>query len=150
MNNSNLMMGTYTYNLDAKNRVFIPAKHRDALGENFGIFPNIQNNQCLIIATAEYLTNLIQKITQNEQIPAEDRAEIKKYLSGFGDTLTPDAQGRVVLSANLVSWAGLGGPTVIRGCHDYAELWNATAFQEATKADAERYKTLFKQANIVM
>ena len=150
MNNGNLIMGTYTYNLDSKNRIFIPAKHREALGENFVIFPNIENNQCLLISSAEYLENLVEKISQSEQIPADDREAMKKYLSSFGDTLTPDAQGRVVLSANLVSWADLGGPTVILGCHDHAEIWNAAVYNETTKEDTERFKNLFKQTNIVL
>ena len=150
MNNGNMIMGTYTYNLDGKNRIFIPAKHREALGENFVIFPNIKNNQCLLISSAEYLANLIDKISQSEQIPADDREAMKKYLSSFGDTLTPDAQGRVVLASNLVSWAGLGGPTVILGCQDHAELWNAAVYNETTKEDTERFKNLFKQTNIVL
>ena len=32
-----MLMGKFTHNLDAKNRLFIPAKHRDQLGETFVI-----------------------------------------------------------------------------------------------------------------
>ena len=144
------IMGTYTYNLDGKNRIFIPAKHREALGTNFVVFPNIKDSRSLMISTVEYLDSVLKKIRENEDIPAEIRSGMISYLSGFGDTLTPDTQGRVVLSSTLVSSAGLGGSTVIHGCHDHAEIWNASEFNATTKEQADSYADYFKKSNMVL
>lgn len=143
------IMGTATHNLDSKNRIFIPAKHREALGANFVVFPNIKDRRSLIISSVEYLKDLMDKIRANTKIPAKDRAGMINYLNGAGDTLTPDAQGRVVLSATLVSNAGLGGPTVIHGCHDHAEIWNADVFCATTPEEADRYSQLYEEADMI-
>ena len=144
------MMGTYTYNLDSKNRIFIPAKHRESLGGSFVVFPNPKSTQSLIISTVEYLDRLIEKIATNEEISAEDRSDMIGYISGFGDTLTTDTQGRVVLAGSLVEYAGLGGPTVIHGCYTHSEIWNATVFRETTRDKANSLAEAFKKSKIVL
>lgn len=143
------IMGTATHNLDGKNRIFIPAKHREALGPSFVVFPNIKDRRSLVISSVDYLKELMEKIKTNTSIPAKDRAGMINYLNGEGDTLSPDAQGRVVLSATLVANAGLSGPTVIHGCHDHAEIWNAEVFRMTTSEDAERYSKLFEEADLI-
>lgn len=144
------MMGTYTYNLDSKNRIFIPAKHREALGGNFVVFPNPKDMRSLIISTVEYLDTLIKKIADNEEISSEDRSDMIGYLSGFGDTLTTDTQGRVVLAGALVEHAGLGGSTVIHGCYTHSEIWNAAVFQATTRDRASGLAEAFKKSKIVL
>ena len=143
------MMGTLTHNLDSKNRIFIPAKHREALGATFVVFPNIKNRASLIISSVEYFEELMKKIKESTKIPAKDRAAMIRYLSGCGDTLTPDAQGRVVLSASLVSSAGLGGATVIHGCYDHAEIWNANVLQTATDEEIAHFAELYDDSDLI-
>ncbi len=115
-------MGRQTYQLDAKNRIFIPAKHREPLGPTFVVFPNIKNPNSVIASTVEYYQKLKESIKTNEELEIEDREEMVRYMSEEGDVLTPDAQGRVVIPASLVALADLGGPTVIVGHTDFVEL----------------------------
>ncbi len=143
------IMGTATHNLDSKNRIFIPAKHREALGTNFVVFPNIKDRRSLVISSVEYLEELMNKIKTSPKIPGKDKAGMINYLNGCGDTLTPDSQGRVVLSASLVAAAGLGGPTVIHGCHDHAEIWNADVFRLTTPEEADRFAELYEDADLI-
>lgn len=143
------IMGTATHNLDSKNRIFIPAKHREALGANFVVFPNIKNRRSLVISSVDYFEELMKKIKESPKIAGKDKAAMINYLSGCGDTLTPDSQGRVVLSSSLVSSAGLGGATVIHGCYDHAEIWNADVFHAATEDDTERFAEIYDEADLI-
>ena len=144
------LLNTYNYNLDAKNRIFIPAKHREILGTNFVIFPNLKDTRSLVISSVEYFNSVIEKIRNDEELSTEEKTEMIDYISGNGDTISPDAQGRVVLDADLVSFAELGGATVIRGCQDHAEIWSAAVFTATTKEKAKSFAERLKKSNIVL
>ena len=144
------LLNTYNYNLDTKNRIFIPAKHREVLGANFVVFPNLKDTRSLVISSVEYFNSVIEKIRSNEELSAEDRIDMIDFLSGFGDTISPDAQGRVVLAENLVSFAELCGATILRGCQDHIEIWNAAVFTETTKDKAKSFAEKIKKSNMVL
>lgn len=144
------LLNTYNYNLDTKNRIFIPAKHREVLGTDFVVFPNLKDTRSLVISSVEYYNGVIEKIRNNDELSSEDRTEILDYIGGFGDTVSPDAQGRVVLATKLVSWAELGGSTIIRGCTDHIEVWNASVFAETTKDKAKSFADKIKKSNMVL
>ena len=143
------IMGRATHNLDSKNRIFIPAKHREALGANFVIFPNIKDRRSLVISSVEYLEELMRKIKESPKLTGKEKAQMINYLNGNGDTLTPDAQGRVVICASLVAFAGLGGPTVIDGCFDHAEIWPESVFAETTPEQAEFFAQRYEEADLI-
>ncbi len=143
------IMGTATHNLDGKNRIFIPAKHREALGPSFVIFPNIKDKRSLVISSVEYLQELMNKIRNADGIPGRRKAQMINYLNGHGDTLTPDTQGRVVIASSLVSFAGLGGPTVIHGCFDHAEIWAESVFVDTTAEEADLFAELYEEADLI-
>ena len=143
------IMGRVTHNLDSKNRIFIPAKHREALGSNFVIFPNIKDKRSLVISSVEYLVELMEKIRNSEKIPGSKKAMMISYLSSFGDTLAPDSQGRVVIASSLVEHAGLGGATVIKGCFDHAEIWAESAFVGITDEQTAEFAELYEEADLV-
>ncbi len=143
------IMGTATHNLDSKNRIFIPAKHREALGPNFVIFPNIKDRRSLVISSVGYLEELMNKIRNADKLSGKQKSAMINYLNGHGDTLTPDAQGRVVIASSLVSFTGLGGPTVIHGCFDHAEIWAESVFVDTTAEEAELFAELYEEADLI-
>lgn len=143
------IMGKVTHNLDSKNRIFIPAKHREALGPNFVIFPNIKDKRSLVISTVEYLVELMDKIRNSPKLSGSQKASMINYLSSYGDTLTPDSQGRVVISSSLIEHTGLGGATVINGCFDHAEIWAESVFVGTTDAQAAEFAELYEEADLI-
>ena len=143
------IMGTYTHNLDGKNRFFIPAKHREALGSIFVIYPNIRDEHSLVVSSLEVFEEHMRKINENTVLTGEEKYEIIMFLNRNGDTLSPDAQGRVIISSSLVKMAGLSGPTVIAGCYSHAEIYPAQRFEdEENKTDISRLRQRYKEANL--
>ena len=142
------LLSTYNYNLDAKNRIFVPAKHREILGTDFIIFPNIKDERSLIISSVEYFNSVIEEISNNEQLTVEERSDAIEYISSNGDTVSPDAQGRVVLSSTLVALAHLGGSTMIVGCNSHAKMWSAEVYQQISKNRAKELAEKFKKTMV--
>jgi len=118
------VMGEYRYTIDSKNRLFIPAKHREALGETLVIYPNLRNDSLKICSVDEW-REMIEKILK---LPAADREELLSYFNKKGDTFSPDSQGRVTLTQPLVDHAGLSGQVVIIGCGRNAAIWAASKY----------------------
>ncbi|MGM9641898.1 MAG: division/cell wall cluster transcriptional repressor MraZ [Eubacteriales bacterium] len=142
-------MGKYTYQLDSKNRIFIPAKHREALGDKIMIFPNVRDKKSLIISDQEYYDHVVNTIKGLTQFKPAERTEMVKYLSNCGDSVTPDAQGRVVISADLVARVGLSGQTVISGCYDHAEITAAENYAEFTDEQIDYFASIIEDAELL-
>ena len=115
---------TYYHTLDAKNRLFIPAKYRELLGEEFIIFKGPE--KCLYV----YDKETFEKISQ-QFINTPNRMIQRSFFSQAVD-VSPDKQGRVTLSADQVEHAGLAKDAVIAGTGQRIEIWAAESFTEST------------------
>lgn len=119
-----MLTGEYRHSVDAKNRLFIPAKHREELGPTFMIVRDIRGPRLKIFSMAAWEA-YIAPIKQQERRVAE---EAMRFLNGTAVCAEPDAQGRVVLTPTLLRYAGITKEAVVVGCADYAEVWAAEAY----------------------
>ena len=121
----------FRHNLDAKNRLFIPAKFREELGTEFMIAANLHPGvHCLNIYTIEDWNKYIAPIMEKPRVEAE---KILRKLNRLAARVTPDSQGRVLLPDSLTSYIGVGEGNremVINGCGFYAEIWTAQAYDD--------------------
>ena len=115
-----MLSGEYKHSLDPKNRLFIPSKHRDELGSSFGVAKSIRE-QCLRVYSAEGWAEYIRPITS---LDGKDKERIIRALSRNAAQVSPDAQGRIVLTPDLIEFAALDKNAVIVGCGDHSEIWS--------------------------
>ena len=113
------MTGQYAHNIDAKGRLFIPARLREELGQTFHV--TIGLDHCLSIYSDENWNVLVEKI---HEMPY-NKARGLRVLSGNAVDCEPDAQGRILIPAKLREYAGLQKEVVVIGSFDRAEIWNA-------------------------
>ncbi|MCH5189154.1 MAG: division/cell wall cluster transcriptional repressor MraZ [Oscillospiraceae bacterium] len=113
---------TYNHTLDAKNRLFIPAKFREQLGEEFVIFKGPE--KCLYV----YDKATFEEVSR--QFITKDRTRQRSFFSQVHETGV-DKQGRVTLSADEVEHACLSKDAVIIGAGQRVEIWAAEEFQSA-------------------
>ncbi len=118
--------GTYRHTLDSKNRIFIPAKHREALGAPLVVYPSIRDRSIKVCSLEEW-NGRMEKI---EAMSGKEREYVLRFYNENSDTLTPDAQGRIVLNQALIKHAGLTDTAVIVGCGRYSEIWASSAYDE--------------------
>ena len=124
-----VLTGKYEHTLDSKNRLFIPAKHRELLGDSFMI--TCGSDHCLSVYSMEEWEKYTKKI---EELPATQARTFIRFIYSNAQTAQPDAQGRVLLTADLVAFAQLQKDAVIIGSGNHAEIWSASNWQAQTEA----------------
>ena len=128
-----MLGGEYRHSLDAKNRIFIPAKLRDELGETFVVAKDIREN-CLKVYSLSGWEAYIAPLRAQKRSLSE---KIMRFLHSSLSQVTPDSQGRIVLAQELLEYATVEKNVTIVGCGDYAEIWAEDAY-ERQKVEVDR------------
>ena len=112
------MIGQYQHSIDAKGRLFIPAKFREELGETF--YVTIGLDGCLSVYSDTKWAALMEKV---EALPLS-KARSMRVLFATAAKCEPDAQGRILIPAKLRAYAALDKEVIINGASECLELWN--------------------------
>jgi len=114
-----MLSGEFKHTLDPKKRLFIPAKHREELGESFMVARSIRDN-CLKVYSMEEWDKYIEPILKMDR---KDSEVILRTLHRNAAQVAPDAQGRIILPVSLIEHAKIVKGAVVVGCGTYAEIW---------------------------
>ncbi len=114
--------GTYEHSIDAKGRLFIPAKLRVELGESFHLAMGI--DACLAI----YPQSTWERFTEKFASLPMSQSKSMRALFANAVRCELDAQGRIVIPQKLRKYAKLEKDAVIIGVNDRAEIWSADAW----------------------
>ena len=129
-----MLSGEFKHSIDPKNRLFIPAKHREELNaecESFVVTKSIREN-CLKVYSMSEWEAYISPITKMER---KDSERILRALHRDAAQVTPDTQGRIVLPPSLVQHAGITKGAVVVGCGTYAEIWSEELYDRALEEE---------------
>lgn len=126
-----MLTGEYRHTVDPKNRLFIPAKHREELGNSFMIVKDVRGPRLKIYSMGAWEA-YIAPIRSQERKVAE---AAMRFLHRDAVVAEPDSQGRVILTGKLLEYAGITKDAVIIGCADYAEIWSAEKYDEEMAAE---------------
>ena len=113
------MTGQYQHSIDAKGRVFIPAKLREELGETF--YVTMGMDSCLSVYSDASWAKFTEKF---ESLPYT-KTKAMRPLFANAAKCELDSQGRIVIPQKLRKYAGLDKDVVIIGVNDRAEIWAA-------------------------
>ena len=126
-----MFTGTYEHNVDAKNRIFVPAKFREELGETFIVARDIRNpilKMYSLTAWEEYIAPIM-----NQERRVAEKA--LRYLHRNAAQVSPDAQGRVLLPKELLEYAGIVKEAFIVGNANAAEIWSKELYEAEVEAE---------------
>ena len=129
-----MFFGRYDYTIDAKGRLNFPAKFRDAMGESFVVLEWVDN--CLFALPLPEVEKLAEKLEADELM---DSWEVSGDLFSTACEVVPDKQGRILLPAELRSYAGLENDVTIIGTRNPAEIW-ATDVWTARRGEVSKEK----------
>ena len=120
------MIGKYPAKLDDKNRLFVPAKLRSELGQEFFVTLGVNcGHRCLTIYTAADF----QTLTENyNALPISQRSAATSLIFMNAAECSPDKQFRFSLTQFLLSYAGINRDVMIVGRAGQAEIWDAEEF----------------------
>lgn len=113
------MTGTYEHSIDAKGRLFIPAKLREELGVTFYLAMGV--DECLAIYPQGTWNRFTEKFAS---LPMSQSAAMRPLFAN-ASKCELDSQGRIVIPQKLRKYAGLEKDAVIIGVNDRAEIWSA-------------------------
>lgn len=125
------MTGTYRHTIDAKGRLFIPAKLREELGESFYVTKEV--DRCLVAYPEQAWHEIEQKMAA---LPRSKARNIQRMIFSCAERCEPDPQGRIILPMALREYASLDREVVIIGVSNRAEIWDAAGWN---RMDAEEF-----------
>ncbi len=134
------MIGKYYAKLDDKNRVIVPAKLRNELGEKFIVTLGVNcGHKCLTAYTAADWEVLNHNYNA---VPIAQRGAAMSLIFVFATDCIPDKQFRVSLTTELLNYAGITRDMVVVGRAGQAEIWDAEEFAAFEKENLTPEKLL--------
>lgn len=116
-----MFMGSYDHSLDAKGRMIIPSKFRDALGDRFVITKSL--DPCLCVYDMSAWDRFVQKLSGLPYNTRRQRELVRFFLSSAVEA-EPDRQGRVLIPQKLRAHAHIEKNVVLMGVGARIEIWD--------------------------
>jgi MraZ protein len=117
----------YSHQLDAKNRMRIPAKLREELGDNYSI--TIGTGGCLYVYTEEQMAE-VKKTLANVNAYRDKHLKAARYILYNTWQAEEDNQGRILLPENLRKYAKIQKNILVFQGPNCIEIWAEEVWNE--------------------
>lgn len=135
--------GSYTYAVDEKGRVSLPAKLRKYVSpeanETFVITRGFE--QCLFVYPADEWNKLEQNLRNLSNYDPDHRRFIRVMLE-LASECQLDGQVRLSIPQELREFANIQGEVRIIGTLDKIELWDPKLYEEYKRNQQEPYESI--------
>lgn len=129
-----MFQGAAALSLDAKGRLAIPARHRDALAiEDGQVVLTAHPHGCLLVYPVPAWTPIRDKVLAAPSLDPLS-AQLKRLLVGFAQEEALDAAGRVLIAPSLRQFARLEKQVWLVGQGSHFELWSDAGWQKQQEA----------------
>lgn len=115
-----MFMGSYKNSIDAKSRMIIPSKYRDALGLKCVVTKGI--DRCLYIYPVDEWDNFAAKLATLPKADANARNFVRHFYAN-AEECEIDRQGRITISQTLRDYAGIQKELSTMGTGEKIEVW---------------------------
>lgn len=134
-----MFMGEYQHAVDAKGRLIVPAKFREALGETFVVTRGLDH--CLFGYPMNEWRKLEEKLKDLPMTKKDTRAFARFFFSGATE-VEIDKQGRINLPSTLITHAHLEKECVVLGVSNRIEIWAKDAWESYFKESEESFNDI--------
>ncbi|HHU33156.1 MAG: division/cell wall cluster transcriptional repressor MraZ [Zhaonellaceae bacterium] len=134
-----MFMGEYQHTIDDKNRLIIPSKFREGLGDKFVMTKGLDN--CLFVYPLEEWEKLEQKLKALPFTKSDARAFVRFFFSGASECEL-DKQGRVLVPQVLKDHAQLKKDVVIIGVSSRVEVWSKEVWERYSQEAQQDYEAI--------
>ncbi|NLC65636.1 MAG: division/cell wall cluster transcriptional repressor MraZ [Clostridium sp.] len=122
-----MLMGEFNHNVDSKNRIIIPSKLRESLGEAVIISKGLDG--CLYIYPESEWKVFEEKLKSLPMTNKNARAFVRFFYSGATE-INPDKSGRALIPKSLMEYANIKTEVVSVGMIDKVEIWSKEKWEE--------------------
>ncbi len=127
-----MFMSEYNHSIDAKGRMIVPAKFREALGNDFIVTQGLDG--CLFVfPNSEW--QVFEEKLRGLPVSNKDARKFSRFFLAGAASVELDGQGRILLPAVLRKFAGLDKEAVVVGVGSRVEIWDKTRWEENTSFD---------------
>ena len=127
-----MFMGEYNHTIDAKGRLIIPSKFREALGSEFVLTKGLDG--CLFVFPMKEWEAFEEKLRSLPLIDKNARKFSRFFLAG-ASTCELDKQGRILVPGTLREFAQMDKEGVLTGMLDRIEVWSKEQWLENNAYD---------------
>lgn len=121
-----MFTGEYKHSVDSKNRLSIPSKFRDKLGESFYITKGLDN--CLFVFSMDEWQTFELKLKALPLSNTKARAFARAFFAGATECEL-DKQGRVLIPQSLRSHASIDREVYVNGAGSRIEIWDSNKWE---------------------
>jgi MraZ protein len=125
-----MFQGAAALNLDAKGRMAVPSKHRDALATpgNGRLVITAHPHRCLLLYPQPAWEPIRARVLAAPSLQVES-AMVRRLLVGFAEDVELDAAGRLLISPALRQFAGLEKEIWLVGQGSHFEVWSEAGWK---------------------
>ncbi len=120
-----MFRGATSLSLDAKGRLAVPSRHRDALfAESAGrVVLTAHPHRCLLLYPQPAWEPIQAKVMSLSSFDRQSSA-MQRLLVGYAEDIELDSAGRLLVSPALREFAGLDKQVMLVGQGSHFELWS--------------------------
>lgn len=131
------LLGTYDCKIDSKGRLLVPKglkeQLKDVIHEGFVVNRDLYEKSLVIYPWCVWKKNN-SRLNKLNTFIKKNRDFIRQFTAN-AVRVDLDGQGRVLMNASLLNYAGIKKDLKLIANGDQIEVWSAKAYEKALKAD---------------
>ena len=136
-------LGSYTYQLDDKGRVSLPAAFRNVAADQRFVLIQVTAPALSLYPETEWV-KVEERLSEMMRKQPESRPYLLNLLANAVE-LSPDGQGRILIPAALREAGSLNGQVQMIGAIDRIEIWNPSDFERVAEQASAEYARFLPQ-----
>lgn len=138
-----MFRGQFTYSIDNKGRVSIPAKLRKHISPdaNDSFVMTRGLSSCIDVYPMDEWLKIEDKLLQLNSFQSDD-SRFLRMLSQYASEDKMDSQSRILIPQSLLEYAKIENEVLILGALRKIEIWNPKIFEDYLKSSPETYEEI--------
>ena len=129
----NTLIGTYECKVDAKGRLMLPVSFKKQLASvvnNGFVLKRAVFQPCLELYPTNQWELLMQRINKLNRFKKKNNDFIRRFTAGV-KSVDLDGSGRLLISKDLVAFAGISKDIVVTSAINIIEIWDKDKYEKA-------------------
>jgi MraZ protein len=119
------LLGQHRYQLDAKGRIALPARFREAFAD--GVYLTLGQDGCLYVFPQEEFQRRSEEV-RARPLTGQAARDYSRMFFGNAERMDLDGQGRLTIPQRLRGRVGLEREAVVIGVFDHLQVWASPAW----------------------
>jgi MraZ protein len=138
-----MFRGQFTYSIDSKGRISIPAKLRKHVSPeaNETFVMTKGTAACIDIYPLDEWQQIEQRLLKLNPFNPDD-AKFIRMFSQFASEDTMDSQSRILIPHSLIEYARIEKEVLILGALKKIEVWNPVVYEDYINQSTETYEQI--------